>query len=42
MAKQDAKNLRMCKRLWGTPPYNRDAYQGNDFAGVVNGLAWTP
>lgn len=27
--------------IMGTPPYNRDAYQGNDFAGVVNGLAWT-
>ena len=31
----------MYKKIMGTPPYNRDAYQGNDFAGVVNGLAWT-
>ena len=29
------------QEIMGTPPYNRDAYQGNDFAGVVNGLAWT-
>lgn len=25
----------------GTRPYLRDKYQGNDFAGVVTGLAWT-
>ncbi len=25
----------------GKPPYNRDKYQGNDYAGVVTGLAWT-
>ncbi|MGL4518695.1 MAG: endopeptidase La [Phocaeicola sp.] len=25
----------------GTPDYNRDHYQGNDYAGVVTGLAWT-
>jgi len=25
----------------GKPPYSRDKYQGNDFAGVVTGLAWT-
>ena len=29
------------KGLLGTPPFNRDIYQGNDFAGVVTGLAWT-
>lgn len=29
------------EEIMGTPPYNRDAYQGNDYAGVVNGLAWT-
>ncbi len=29
------------RTLLGTPPYQRDAYQGNDFAGVVTGLAWT-
>ncbi len=27
--------------LLGQPPYIRDKYQGNDFAGVVTGLAWT-
>ena len=27
--------------LLGKPPYIRDKYQGNDFAGVVTGLAWT-
>jgi ATP-dependent Lon protease len=25
----------------GTPEYSRDKYQGNDYAGVVTGLAWT-
>lgn len=29
------------KELLGTPPFNRDIYQGNDYAGVVTGLAWT-
>jgi len=27
--------------LLGTPPFYRDIYQGNDYAGVVTGLAWT-
>ncbi len=27
--------------LIGTEPYNRDQYQGNGYAGVVTGLAWT-
>lgn len=27
--------------LIGKPPYSRDIYQGNDYAGVVTGLAWT-
>lgn len=27
--------------LLGKPPYYRDIYQGNDYAGVVTGLAWT-
>ena len=26
----------------GLPIYNRDMYQGNRYAGVVTGLAWTP
>lgn len=25
----------------GVPRYNRDRYEGNDYAGVVTGLAWT-
>lgn len=29
------------KELLGNPPYYRDIYQGNDYAGVVTGLAWT-
>ena len=29
------------KELLGNPPFNRDIYQGNDYAGVVTGLAWT-
>ena len=27
--------------LLGKPPYYRDIYQGNNYAGVVTGLAWT-
>ena len=27
--------------LLGNPPFNRDIYQGNSYAGVVTGLAWT-
>jgi len=29
------------KDYLGPEPYNRDKYQGNDYAGVVTGLAWT-
>ena len=29
------------ERLLGKPLFSRDAYQGNGFAGVVTGLAWT-
>ena len=29
------------KELLGNPPFNRDIYQGNRYAGVVTGLAWT-
>lgn len=29
------------KELLGVPPYSRDKYQGNEYAGVVTGLAWT-
>ena len=27
--------------LLGKPPFYRDIYQGNAYAGVVTGLAWT-
>jgi ATP-dependent Lon protease len=30
------------KGYLGVPTYSRDRYQGNEFAGVVTGLAWTP
>lgn len=29
------------EKLLGKPLYTRDKYQGNDYAGVVTGLAWT-
>lgn len=29
------------KEYLGTPRYSKDKYQGNDYAGVVTGLAWT-
>ncbi|MCE5331210.1 MAG: endopeptidase La [Bacteroidales bacterium] len=29
------------KKYLGAPRYSRDKYQGNDYAGVVTGLAWT-
>jgi len=29
------------QELLGTPEYTKDKYQGNDYAGVVTGLAWT-
>lgn len=29
------------ERILGKPKYSRDIYEGNDFAGVVTGLAWT-
>lgn len=29
------------QEMLGAPIYNRDKYEGNDFAGVVTGLAWT-
>lgn len=38
MAEVKPANL---KELLGAPEYTRDKYQGNDYAGVVTGLAWT-
>ena len=34
-------NENYIEELLGKPIYNRDIYQGNEFAGVVTGLAWT-
>ncbi len=31
----------MLQPMLGAPVYSRDRYEGNDFAGVVTGLAWT-
>ncbi|MFO8234567.1 MAG: endopeptidase La [Bacteroidales bacterium] len=30
------------RKIMGPPEYFREKYQGNDFAGVATGLAWTP
>jgi ATP-dependent Lon protease len=32
----------MVRKILGPPEYSRDFYQGNDFAGVVTGMAVTP
>ena len=42
-AEQDKMTVKPAdlKELLGTKPYSRDKYQGNDYAGVVTGLAWT-
>ncbi len=39
----DTKNIKAqdIVTLLGKPLFNRDKYQGNDYAGVVTGLAWT-
>ena len=34
-------NVNNVEIFLGKPPYYRDIYQGNDYAGVVTGLAWT-
>ena len=38
VARVDKENI---EDLLGKPPFYRDIYQGNDYAGVVTGLAWT-
>ncbi|MFP4367040.1 MAG: endopeptidase La [Bacteroidales bacterium] len=35
-------NLPVVREIMGPPDYSRDFYQGNEFAGVVTGLAVTP
>jgi ATP-dependent Lon protease len=32
----------LIREILGVPKYSRDKYEGNDYAGVVTGLAWTP
>ncbi len=34
-------DIKEVQKILGKPKYSRDSYQGNDFAGVVTGLAWT-
>lgn len=34
-------SVEMLNEYLGVPDYNRDKYEGNDFIGVVTGLAWT-
>ncbi|MCF0197205.1 MAG: endopeptidase La, partial [Bacteroidaceae bacterium] len=34
-------NVKEAEKLLGKPRFSRDQYQGNEFAGVVTGLAWT-
>lgn len=34
-------DLTTLETLLGKPRYNKDRYQGNEYAGVVTGLAWT-
>ncbi len=34
-------NAEMVQQMLGKPLFNRDKYQGNEYAGVVTGLAWT-
>lgn len=38
--KQNIKPYHL-KEFLGAPEYSRDKYQGNEYAGVVTGLAWT-
>lgn len=34
-------DIKKLETLLGNPPFSRETYQGNDYAGVVTGLAWT-
>lgn len=44
MEKEYHKKLKIAdiKEVLGPERFNKDKYQGNDIAGVVTGLAWTP
>ena len=37
----DTLSIEEAQTILGPPEFNRDTYQGNEFAGVVTGLAWT-
>jgi len=40
--KYDKKlTIELIKEILGTPEFVKDTYEGNEFAGVVTGLAWT-
>ncbi|MBQ7510041.1 MAG: endopeptidase La [Prevotella sp.] len=39
--KPSTLNPQQLEDLLGKPPFYRDIYQGNNYAGVVTGLAWT-
>ena len=45
VAMKDKYNIELTsddlKAYLGTPRYSRDKYEGNEYAGVVTGLAWT-
>lgn len=40
-SKPQALTLKLVKELLGPPPFSRDTYEGNEYYGVVTGLAWT-
>ena len=39
---KNALNAQDIEELLGNPVFDKDLYEGNDLAGVVTGLAWTP
>ena len=39
--KPRALTQKLVKELLGPPPFSRDSYEGNEYYGVVTGLAWT-
>lgn len=39
---QREPDLAYLEKVLGAPRFSRDSYQGNEVAGVVTGLAWTP
>ena len=39
--KPRALTQKLVKELLGPPPFSRDSYEGNEYYGLVTGLAWT-